>query len=287
MNRPGKRAATDRSGERAEFAGGEGVQDAEAGFELDGGEGAFAVEPTEKIAYGSCALLGVALDAGRDEVAVGIAAEAGARDDVVEALLGLGEAAQTVKAAAALAGMDGLAEGPGLQEVDAVEVERAGLRAAYRRRKRRRDGVARARTTREGGWFAAGRNLRGQEHFDEVSVTVALNQAQSAECQEAAEGFASRSGGEADAAGEPLNRKVEAGFSFEAGVAQEIGIDRAVEYGQAEPRDERVFHLLPDFGRVGGRVGSGVGHFGFHGQVPEEGSGSWAGAQDRAARSCR
>lgn len=106
-----------------------------------------------------------------------------------------------------------------------------------------------------------------------MSVTVALNQAQSAQCQEAAEGFASRSGGEADAAGEPLNGKVEAGFSFEAGVAQEIGIDRAVEYGQAEPRDKRVFHLLPDFGSVG----RGVGHFGFHGQVPEEGSGPGQG----------
>jgi hypothetical protein len=216
----GKCAGTDGRNEGAELAGGEGVEGAEAGFELDGGEGAFAVEPTEEIAYGSCALLGVALDAGRDEVAVGIAAEAGARDDVVEALLGLGEAAQTVKAAAALAGVDGLAESPGLQEVDAVEVERAGLRAAYRKRKRCRDGKACACATREGGWFAAGRNLGGQEHFDEVAVTIALNQAQSAQCQEAAEGFAGRSGGEADAAGEPLNGKVEAGFSFEAGVAQ-------------------------------------------------------------------
>jgi hypothetical protein len=201
------------------------------------------------------------LDAGRDEVAVGIAAEAGAREDVVEALLGLGEAAQTVKAAAALAGVDGLAEGPGLQKVDAVEVGRGGLRAAYRRRKRRSDGIARASASREGGGFAAGRNLGGQEHFDEVAVTVAMNQAQSAEGQEAAEGFASRSGGEADAAGEPPNGKVEAGISFEAGVAQEIGIDRAVEYGEAQPRDKRVFHLLPDFGSVGG----GVGCFGFHG----------------------
>jgi hypothetical protein len=194
------------------------------------------------------------LDAGRDEVAVGIVAEAGAREDVVEALLGGGEATETVKAAAALAGMDGLAEGPGLQEVDPVEVGRGGLPAAYWRRKRRSDGIAGASATREGGGFAADRNLGGQEHFDEVAVTVALHQAQSAEGQEAAEGFASRSGGEADAAGEPLNGKVEAGFSFEAGVAQEIGIDRAVEYGQAQPGDERVFHLLPDFGSVEGGV---------------------------------
>jgi len=237
---------------RAELAGGEGVEGTEAGFELEGGEGAFAVEPAEEIANGAIALLGVALDAGGDEVAVGIAAEACARDDVVEAFFGLGEAAQTVKAAAALAGVDGLAESPGLQEVDAVEVERAGLRASYRRGKRRRDRIACARATREGGWFAAGRNLGGQEHFDEVAVTIALNEAQSAQCQEAAEGFAGRAGGEADAAGEPPNGKVEAGFSFEAGVAQEIGIDRAVEYGQAQPGDERVFHLLPDFGGIEG-----------------------------------
>lgn len=260
MDGCGKCAGTDGRNEGAELAGGEGVEGAEAGFELEGGEGAFAVEPTEEIANGCCALLGVALDAGRDEVAVGIAAEAGARDDVVEALLGLGEAAETVKAAATLAGVDGLAESPGLQEVDAVKVERAGLRAAYRRRKRRRDGIACACATREGGWFAAGRNLGGQEHLDEVAVTIALNEAQSAQCQEAAEGFAGWSGGEADAAGEPLNGKVEAGFSFEAGVAQEIGIDRAVEYGQAQPRDKRVFHLLPDFGSVGGGIGHFVGH---------------------------
>jgi hypothetical protein len=259
-----RRAGSDGRNEGAELAGGEGFEGAEAGFEFEGGEGAFAVEPAEEIADGTFALLGVALDAGRDEVAVGIAAEAGARDDVVEALLGLGEAAQTVKAAAALAGVDGLAESPGLQEVDAVEVERAGLRAAYRRRKRRRDGIACACATREGGWFAAGGNLGGQEHFDEVAVTIALNKAQSAQCQEATEGFAGRSGGEADAAGEPPNGKVEAGFSFEAGVAQEIGIDRAVEYGQAQPWDKRVFHLLPDFGSVVGRAGGGVGHFVWH-----------------------
>ena len=44
-------------------------------------------------------------------------------------------------------------------------------------------------------------------------------------------------------------------------MAQEMGIDGAVEYGEAQPRGENVFHLLPDFGRVGG----GVGRFGFHG----------------------
>jgi hypothetical protein len=154
------------------------------------------------------------LDAGRDEVAVGIAAEAGAGEDVVEALLGRGEAAETVKAAAMLAGMDGLAESPGLQEVDAVEVGRRGLRAAYRRRKRCSDGIARASATREGGGFAAGRNLGGQEHFDEVAVTVALNQAQRAEGQEAADGFAGRSTGNADGAGEPLNGEAEPQLPF-------------------------------------------------------------------------
>jgi hypothetical protein len=34
-------------------------------------------------------------------------------------------------------------------------------------------------------------------------------------------------------------------------MAQEMGIDGAVEDREAQLRDENIFHLLPDFGRVG------------------------------------
>jgi hypothetical protein len=43
-------------------------------------------------------------------------------------------------------------------------------------------------------------------------------------------------------------------------MAQEMGIDGTVEDREAQLRDETIFHLLPDFGRVEG----GIGHFVFH-----------------------
>jgi hypothetical protein len=89
----------------------------------------------------------------------------------------------------------------------------------------------------------------------------AFDQAQSAEGQKAADGFAGRSTGDADGTGEPLNGEAEPQLSFQATVAQEMGIDGAVEHREAQSRGENIFHLLPDLGCVGG----GVGCFGFHG----------------------
>ncbi len=59
---------------RAEFAGGEGVEGEEAGGEFEAGEAAFAIETTEEVGSGRLAFLGVALDAGGDQVAIGVAA---------------------------------------------------------------------------------------------------------------------------------------------------------------------------------------------------------------------
>jgi len=44
---------------------------------------------------------------------------------------------------------------------------------------------------------------------------------------------------------------------------QEMRIDRALDHGQAQPRDERVFHLLPEV--------FGVRFFVFHGYFQNEG----------------
>lgn len=52
-----RRAATGRSGERAELAGGEGVEGAEAVVEFGGGQALLAVEGAEEIACGPFALL--------------------------------------------------------------------------------------------------------------------------------------------------------------------------------------------------------------------------------------
>jgi hypothetical protein len=258
--RPGKRAPTRRSGERAELADGEGVEGAEAIGEFGGGEALLAVEVAEEIARGAFALLRIALDAARNEVPVGIAAETNARHNMIETLLRLGKLAQTVKTEAALAGVDGLAKRASLQEVGILKRQSASLGV-------RRAGGADAFGVATGPGLggnradgAGGANLVRQADLDEMTSLGAFDQAQSAEGQEAADGFAGRSTGNADSAGEPLNGEAEPQLPFETAMAQEMGIDGAVEYGEAQPRDENVFHLLPDLSCVGG----GVGHFVCH-----------------------
>ena len=68
----------------AEIAGGERVQGAQAGVEFGRGQAAQAKEAAQKIFGGRFSLLGVAFDAAGDEIAVGIAASAGPRDNMVE-----------------------------------------------------------------------------------------------------------------------------------------------------------------------------------------------------------
>ena len=68
----------------AELAGSERVQGAKAGVEFAGGQAALAKKAAQKIFGGRFSLLRVAFDAAGNEIAVGIAASAGARDDMVE-----------------------------------------------------------------------------------------------------------------------------------------------------------------------------------------------------------
>src|SRR5437762_6179415 len=89
---------------RAELAGGEGIEGAEAGGEFGGSQAAFPVEAAEKVGGGGFPLLGVAFHAAGDQVAIGIASRARLRHDVVQALDRRRGAAQTVEALLALAG---------------------------------------------------------------------------------------------------------------------------------------------------------------------------------------
>lgn len=116
----------------AEFAGGEGVEGAEAGGELFGSELAVAEETAEEIGGVLFALLGVAFDAAGNEVAIGIDAAHGLRDDVIEASSVGSKAAHAVETEIALASMDGFAKSGGLQEVEGLEVvsEDEGTRAS-------------------------------------------------------------------------------------------------------------------------------------------------------------
>ena len=112
---------------RGELAGGEGVEGAEAGVEFGRGDAALAVEPAEKMGGGTLAFEGIALEAGGDQVAIGVAPGADAGHDVVKALDARVGAAQTIKTMAAFAEVDGLAQGAGLEEVEGFEV--GGCRA--------------------------------------------------------------------------------------------------------------------------------------------------------------
>jgi hypothetical protein len=138
----------------------------------------FAVEAAEKIARGPFGLLRVALGAAGDEVAVGIAAELDARHDMIETLLRWGKAAQTVKAEAALACVDGLAKRASLQEVEILEMEGAGSGVRAARGAVDGDAVASGPGV---GWSraagAGGANFVGQADLDEMAGFGAFDQA--------------------------------------------------------------------------------------------------------------
>jgi len=192
---------------RPQLAGGEVLQFAKAGVEFGGGEAAPAVEGAQKIRGRVVALAGIALDAAGNQVAVGIAAEARARDDVVDALHVAGSAAEAVKAGAAFAIVNGLAERPSTEEIGGLE-----------RRGRR--------VTRSGGGAilailtgAERANLPGQAHLDEVAGFAAFEEAESSQLVEAADGLAHGSVGKPELGGYGHDRKVQAGLADDEGMA--------------------------------------------------------------------
>ena len=161
--------------DREELSGRKRFEGANAASEFGGGQTAFAIEKAEKIGGGLAGFEGVAFEAAGDEVAVGIQAGVHARHNVVEAQQSGCEPAKTVKAAATLARMDGLAQSPVLSKVGVLEMEGRG----------RLHGFVRAGLLR-----ADGENLEGKPHFDHVSRLAALEQAESAQMDQAADGLA-------------------------------------------------------------------------------------------------
>jgi hypothetical protein len=226
---------------RREFAGGEGVEGAEAGGEFGGGQAAVAVEPAEEITGGAIPFLGVAQQTAGDEVAIGIAPEGHAWDNVIEAANHRSKATQAIETASAFSHMDGVAQSPGLEEVH-LEVDAA----------RKGPGAAAADAP-----AASGTNFVGQPHLDHVAGFAAFEQAQSAVRDQTAHGPTGGVGGEASTAGEPGNGEAEPGPSFETAVPEEMRIDGAVRDGQTQPWNEKVFEVFPDL--------CGVGFFVFHG----------------------
>src|SRR5260370_16738062 len=76
-----------------------------------------AVKTAQKVDGGAFSFLGIAFQATRDQVPVGIAAELGAGHDVVKAASHGRELTQTIKATATFPRVDGLAEGRRLEEI--------------------------------------------------------------------------------------------------------------------------------------------------------------------------
>lgn len=226
---------------RAEFAGDEGVEGAEAVGKFVRGQAALAMEEAEKIGGRATALEGVAFDAAGDEVAVGIVLDFHARDDVIEAAHLGGEPALTIEAPAAFAGMDGAAQSAVLEEVQLLE------------------GVSANGDQRTGGEPAGanGGNFRGQAHVHNVARDAALDENQDAARDEAADGPAHGIGSQASATSEPRHGKAEANLSFEAAVTEKMSINNAIRDGKVQTRDNEILELFPDQ--------SGVDFFGFDG----------------------
>src|SRR5207245_712023 len=166
---------------RAELACGEIFQGAKASVEFGGCQAALAVESAQKIRDRTVALAGIAFDTAGNQVAVGIASEARAWHDVVEALHVGGSAAKAVKASAAFAIVNGFAERPGFQEIRGFERRGRTLLS-------RLEGAIFARADRA--------DLLGQAHLHEMAGLAAFEHAQSPQLVEPAHRLARRSDGE-------------------------------------------------------------------------------------------
>src|SRR5947207_1334660 len=168
----------------AEFACGDILQGAQARVEFSRGEAPLAVERAQKVRSSTVALARVAFETAGNQVAVGIAAEAHAWHDVVQAPHVSGSAAKAVKARATFAIVNGFAELPGFQEI----------RAFYRR------GRPLPRGSRDQCRAVFARpdrpDLLGQAHLHEMAGLVAFQHAQSPQLIQPAHRIARRSDGE-------------------------------------------------------------------------------------------
>ncbi|HKW61877.1 MAG TPA: hypothetical protein VJN89_04970 [Candidatus Acidoferrum sp.] len=225
----------------AELAGGEALEGAKALGEFDGGQAVLAVEPAKEVWGGTLALPGVAIETAGDEVAVGVALTLRLRHDVIEGPPSSADPAQTVKAGAEFASVDGLAQGRSFEEIDLLEAGAA--------RETREAAVPRLAQT-------DGANLFGQTHMDDVARFAAFQQLHRAFGNEAAQGLAHTIMAKAKIAGQPVHGKTKAGLPFQAGVPEKVGIDGALHFTETQARGQEVLELLPDK--------FGVGLFGFH-----------------------
>ena len=98
-----------------------------------------------------------------------------------------------------------------------------------------------------------------ESDFDASEMTNAVDQAQRAFGSETAHSVASGRVREANATGEPGNRKPELALACEAAMAQEVGVHHALGEPKAQARHEILFELLPEELRIGFMVFHGLG----------------------------
>src|SRR6266446_572369 len=201
---------------RAQFAGGEGIQGAEADGKLDLGQAALAMQPPEKITRGEIVFLAVALVTAGNQVAPGIIPELCKRDDVIQAAGCGSNAAQAIKAAVAFSGVNGPAQPRRFQGVEIVEIERASTACG---------------AAGNLAW-ASGANLVGDAYLDHVTLFAALHQAQHAVTDEAAHCLADGRCGKVRPTSEPGEGELEPKLSLQAAVADEMRVDHPVGGGQ-------------------------------------------------------
>src|SRR5229473_6697856 len=108
---------------RNELAGGEIVQGAEAAAQLGVAQAPFAVEPAQKLLGRPPPFLRVAIQTARHQVSIGILSQLRPRHNVVEAPPVVGDPPRTIEAAAAFAGVDGLAQDLLFQEIRLLDVD--------------------------------------------------------------------------------------------------------------------------------------------------------------------
>jgi hypothetical protein len=106
---------------------------------------------------------------------------------------------------------------------------------------------------------APGVDLLRHAHLYDVAEFAPFDQSQNALFDEPPHGVAHRSGRKADIVRQPENREVQPQLAFQAAVAQQMRIDRAVDHRHAQPRGEHVFKLFPH--------SYGVEFLAFHGHV--------------------
>jgi hypothetical protein len=234
-----------------EFATSKGFEDAAAVGELGRVQASLTEEFAQQIPGVAIRFLGITIRAAGDEIAVGVAAVFDARDDVVEGERARAQKTQAIKTTVPFPAKNGSAVIPAVQKVHGFqESVRTNWRLA-----------------------AAGGDFGGHKHIDDVSCTAALDDAQNALDGEAADRFARGKRRGEDAASEPVHGKMDAAASLQAAVAKQVRVNNVFEWAETQARDDEVFHLLPDLGRI---------QFLFlHGLLREYRCAMWSAARER------